>query len=346
MDCCSLIVMFIIWAILLSVCRLIFLNSPPSYSIRKYSPPSPPSKLELNTTCSSLAIKKESYIEQKSDDWKIPSTTANGNLKPGVVLNKIYEIKKIIKSGGMGAVYFANNRKFDTDCAVKELLSHSINDQNQQYMINSFEREAKILHKLRHPNIPVVIDYFIECGRYYLVMDYIDGKDVDTIIDSYPCGIIPENTVIEWAKEILNALDYLHNQNPPVIYRDMKPGNIMIRSSDNKIILVDFGIARAVNPDSQTKKTAIGTSGYTPAEQYRGKAEPRSDLYALGATMHHLLSGIEPLPFRFEPLKKVNPKISDGMEKIVMKALKDNLEERFPSAKEMKEAIDKLSSHF
>ncbi len=123
--------------------------------------------------------------------------------------------------------------------------------------------------------IPVIIDYFIESSRYYLVMDYIEGKDLDIVMGSYPGGMIPENAVIEWAKEILDALDYLHNQNLPVIYRDMKPGNIMLGSSDKKIILIDFGIARTITPGGQTEKTRIGTSGYAPVEQCRGKAEAR-----------------------------------------------------------------------
>jgi len=163
-------------------------------------------------------------------------------------------------------------------------------------------------------------------------------------MSTYYRSIVPEATVIEWAKEILDALSYLHSQNPPVIYRDIKPANIMLRTSDQKIVLIDFGIARTVTPGGQTEKTRIGTSGYAPVEQCRGKAEPRSDLYALGATMHHLLTGVEPLPFKFEPLRKVNSSISMELEQIVMRALKDNLQERFSTAKEMKEAIVNLSS--
>ncbi|HPZ09954.1 MAG TPA: SUMF1/EgtB/PvdO family nonheme iron enzyme [Candidatus Eremiobacteraeota bacterium] len=275
---------------------------------------------------------------------KIIPTTASGTLQPGVVLNKNYEIKSLIKQGGMGAVYLAGNRKFDTVCAVKELLSQSTTPQNQQYMIDSFEREAKILHRLRHPNIPVVIDYFIEAGRYYLVMDYIEGKDLDTVMNSYPGGIVPENIVIEWSKEILDALDYLHNQNPPVIYRDMKPGNIMLRSLDQKIILIDFGIARTITPGGQTLKTTIGTPGFAPKELFHGQPEVRSDIYSLGATMHCLLTGKAPQAyFDFKPVRNINSKVSEGLEKVVIKALSMEVKDRYGNAGEMKEAILSLS---
>lgn len=276
---------------------------------------------------------------------KIIATTTNGTLQTGVILNKNYEIKNLIKQGGMGAVYQAFNRKFDTACAVKELLNQAVNPKDKQYMIDSFEREAKILHKLRHPNIPVVIDYFIEAGRYYLVMDYIEGKDFDTVMASYHGNIVPENTVIEWALEILDALNYLHSQNPPIIYRDMKPANIMLRASDKKVILIDFGIARTITPGGQTLKTKIGTPEFAPKELFHGQPEVRSDIYSLGGTLHCLLTGKFPLaPFDFKPLRTHNPKVSEGLERVVMKALATDLKDRYGSAKEMKEAILKLSS--
>ena len=277
---------------------------------------------------------------------KIIATTPHGTLQTGVILNKNYEIKSLLKQGGMGAVYQAFNRKFDTICAVKELLSQTANSKDHQYMIDSFEREAKILHKLRHPNIPVVVDYFIEAGRYYLVMDYIEGKDLDTVMASYPGCMVPEDIVIEWAKEILNALDYLHSQNPPIIYRDIKPANIMLRSSDKKVILIDFGIARTITPGGQTLKTKIGTPEFAPKELFHGQPEVRSDIYSLGATMHCLLTGKAPLaPFDFKPVRDINPSISEGLEKVVMKSLSMDIDRRHKTAREMKEALLSLSSH-
>lgn len=276
---------------------------------------------------------------------KIIATTLEGNLQTGVILNKNYEIRSLIKKGGMGAVYLAKDQRFDTECAVKEMLVNSTNPKDQKYMIESFKREAKILRNLRHPNIPVVLDYFTEVGRYYLVMDYINGKDLEAVMDTYFDKIVPEAIVIEWAKEILDALNYLHSQNPPIIYRDIKPGNIMLRSSDKKIILIDFGIARTITPGSQTLKTKIGTPEFAPKELFHGQSEVRSDIYSLGATIHCLLTGKVPLaPFEFKPVKFYNSKVSVGLEKIVMKALSMDLKDRYNSAKEMKEALLSLSS--
>jgi serine/threonine protein kinase len=167
-------------------------------------------------------------------------------------------------------------------------------------------------------------------------MNFIDGEDLETKLQKE--GALPEEKVIEWAKQILHILDYLHNLNPPVIYRDIKPSNIMLHK-DGRVMLVDFGIARVVHTDSQSQKTAIGTGGYAPVEQCRGKAEARSDLYALGATIHHLLTGIEPLPFKFEPLRKIMPSVSVELEGVIMKSLKDNLSERYSNAKEMLQAL-------
>jgi serine/threonine-protein kinase len=137
-------------------------------------------------------------------------------------------------------------------------------------------------------------------------MTFIEGIDLETMLSRDGKAGLPADKVMEWSKQILQVLDYLHTQNPPIVYRDIKPGNIMIHK-DGRAMLIDFGIARFVQESSKTKKTAIGTPGYSPVEQCRGQVEPRSDLYALGATMHHLLTGIEPLPFKFVPLSNIVP---------------------------------------
>jgi len=204
--------------------------------------------------------------------------TSSGNLQPGVILGRRYEIKRLLKAGGMGAVYEALDSRFENQSvALKEMLNQSTGNAEQQYMIDRFKEEAKILRNLRHINLPGVIDYFIEAGRYYLVMDYIEGKDLKTILQNYGERGVPENLVIEWSKQVLEALEYLHSQSPPIVYRDLKPCNIMLRSSDNRIMLVDFGIARTVKPGSDTTKTVIGTPAFAPRELFGGKPEPRID---------------------------------------------------------------------
>ena len=268
------------------------------------------------------------------------SSPTSGPLTPGVLLENRYKIVNLIKAGGMGAVYKAVDDKLDSICTIKELLPpYSSSPQELAQATQWFKREAKLLARLDHSNLPKVSDYFINNGRYYLAMTFIEGEDLETMLSKEGKPGLPVDKVIKWAKQILQVLDYLHKQNPPVVYRDIKPGNIMIHK-DGRAMLIDFGIARLVQEKSNTKKTAIGTPGYSPVEQCKGQVEPRSDLYALGATMHHLITGIEPLPFKFEPLSKIIPNISPELENILAKSLKDNLTERFNNAEEMKIALE------
>ena len=261
--------------------------------------------------------------------------TPSGLLQSGLFLENRYEILEPVKAGGMGAVYKAVDGKLDNICAVKELLPPAYIDPEEKLRITDwFKREAKLLAKLDHSNLPKVIDYFVNSGRYYLVMNFIEGEDLENRLKREGSPGLSEKLVIEWAKEILKVLHYLHTLEPPVIYRDIKPSNIMIHR-DGRAILIDFGIANVFYKDSEYKKTAVGTDGYAPAEQCRGRAEPRSDIYALGATMHHLLTGIEPLPFRFKNLRKINSQISEDLEDVVMKALEDDVKDRFSGAEEM-----------
>jgi len=265
----------------------------------------------------------------------IPELTGN-LLTPNTVIGNRYQIIGLIKAGGMGAVYKTTDTRLDRVCAVKEMISAEYeNPKEHKYAVKRFNTEAKILSSLQHDHLPVVYDYFVENGRYYLVMSFIEGEDLSSILDREGDPYLPEDKVVEWSKQILSVLDYLHNQKTPIIYRDIKPGNIMVRDSDGRAMLIDFGIARAINPDQKTSKTAIGTDGYAPKEQYRGQVEPRSDIYALGATMHHLLTGETPVPLDFEPISVFNPDISPTLEQIVMKALEKEVSDRFANAKEM-----------
>lgn len=262
-------------------------------------------------------------------------------LTEGKILDKRYEILELIKTGGMGAVYKARDERLTQICAVKELLSSSMD--YEEYAVKRFHEEAKILASLRHSNLPRVIDHFTEDGKYYLVMDFIDGQDLETILNTSNRNGLGEDEVIEYTKQLLDVLIYLHSQNPPVVYRDLKPSNIMVQSCDERIILIDFGIARTVRPGSLTKKTGIGTEGYISPEQYTGKPEPASDIYSLGATMHHLITGQKPIiPFNFRPVKELKPGISEGFHNIIMKSLQMKPEARF-TAQEMKKAIYELN---
>lgn len=260
-------------------------------------------------------------------------------IEKGVVLDNRYEIQGIIEKGGMGAVYKALDRRLDNICAVKEMTDNFENFEHRDYAIEKFKSEALILSKLRHPNIPRVWDYFIETEKYYLVMDFVQGTNLHEILYSKPDQRLTEAELIDWCSQICDVLSFLHHHDPPIIYRDIKPANVMI-TADNRAVLIDFGIARLFKP--KVTGTMIGTQGYSPPEQYRGKTDPRSDIYALGAAMHHLITGKDPqldAPFSFLPVKELVTDISDRLAIIIDKCLEFDMQDRFQSADELKKAL-------
>jgi len=261
-------------------------------------------------------------------------------LTQGDVLASRYKIIEFLKTGGMGAVYKAEDLRLSKLCAIKELINTAINSEERKAGFIRFEREAKILSELDHPNLPRVIDYFTLGDRHYLAMDYIDGYDLGSLVKEEKSNL-KEEDIVKWSLQVCDVLHYLHTRNPPVIYRDLKPSNIMIRQSDDRVMLIDFGIARTVAPveEESLTKTAIGTIGYMAPEQYKGKSEARRDIYSLGATMHHLLTGKTPLPFSLETLKHVRHDISPRLNAVVMKSLRLKPAERFQSVMDMKKAL-------
>lgn len=266
-------------------------------------------------------------------------------LPAGTLLQGRYNIKGPLGVGGMSMVYLGQDMRFKDvmrACAIKEMYQSAPDSQTRLLNLKNFEREAGLLATLQHPAIPRVYDFFEEDGRVYLVMELIGGKDLETILEDAGKPL-DETQVCQWAIQICDVLHYLHHHQPDaIIFRDMKPSNIMV-SADNRVILIDFGIARNLSRTDR-KGTMIGTEGYSPPEQYRGVVEPQSDLYALGATLHHLLSGNDPrleTPFTFHerPLRQVNPAISPEMEAVVMRALEYELTARWSSAAELRQAL-------
>ena len=257
-------------------------------------------------------------------------------IAPHTIIGSRYRVVKALGGGGMKLVYLAEDLRLAArKCALAEMVDTFSSAEAQKQAISSFQREADMLAQLSNEHIPRVFDRFSEGNHHFLVMEYIDGTTLEEQIKQHG-GKLPVERVVEVALQALDTLDYLHHLQPPVIYRDLKPSNIMV-TGDGQAKLIDFGIARLFQPLSNA--TMIGTQGYAPPEQYRGKVETRSDIYALGATMHHAISGRDPAaeaPFSFPPLQKLSPDVDARLASAIDQALAYDVASRLPDAAEFK----------
>lgn len=275
-------------------------------------------------------------------------------LGENTVLCNRYKVVSVLGWGAMAAVYLADDQRLlGRRCAVKEnRLDPSASPEVQSLSREQFLTEAKVLARLDHPNLPKVSDYFIEDSHEYLVMDYILGEDLDSQLGRAKAPL-EESIVLDWADQVLDALSYLHNQVPlPVIHRDIKPANLR-PDTNNRIKLVDFGLVKlfdSKNPATKVELRGLGTPSYAPLEQFAGSdshTDPRSDIYALGATMYHLLTNVAPPnvherllnPEALIPPGEINSKLNDKVQRIVLKAMGIHPTERYQSADEMRKAI-------
>ncbi len=265
--------------------------------------------------------------------------------KTGFVFQERYEIEDLIGEGQLSRVYRARDLKFREVVkwvAIKELSPPADDPAVRETVADSFLKEARLLSALRHPFIPRFYDFFGYENRFYLVMEYIEGRDMGSIL-AEASALLPLERSLKWGLQLCQVLEYLHAQDPlPIIFRDLKPANVMVDRQDN-IRLVDFNIARAIS--TAQRPSRVGTEGYSPPEQYHGDILPGSDIYALGATLHHLLTGVDPSgepPFSFEdrPIRQFNPGVPTGVEQAIFTALAYNPDDRFASARAMRVALE------
>ncbi len=253
----------------------------------------------------------------------------------GTVIDNKYEVLKQIGQGGMSTVYLAMDKRLNKQWAIKEIKKQA-RDKNAEIVVQSLIAEANLMKKLDHPALPRIVDIIDNGETIYVIMDYIEGEALTTLLEEY--GAQPQDVVIEWAKQLCRVLDYLHSRTPPIVYRDMKPANIMLRP-DGQIKLIDFGIAREYKEQNLSDTVSLGTRGYAAPEQFGGKGQtdPRTDIYCLGVTLYHLVTGHNPTepPYELYPIRHWNPNLSGGLETIILKATALNPEDRYQSCPEL-----------
>lgn len=264
--------------------------------------------------------------------------------KLGTVLDGKYEILKKVGQGGMSIVYLAMDNRLNKQWAVKEIRNDG--SKSTQTLLKGLEREANILKNVDHPVLPRIVDIINENGVIYVIMDFVEGKPLSDVLKTN--GAQDQKKVIEWARALASALDYLHSMNPPIIYRDMKPSNVMLKP-DGGVKLIDFGTAKEYIVENNADTTALGTRGYAAPEQFGDaqghgiyNTDARTDIYNLGATLYHLVTGKNPCepPYEIKPIRQWNPTLSSGLEQIILKCCQPNPQDRYQSCSELLYALD------
>lgn len=260
-------------------------------------------------------------------------------LQIGSIIDDKYRILSLVGKGGMSAVYLAINEKANKPWAIKEIRKDG--KQDFEIVKQSLIVETDLLKKLKHPNLPSIVDIIDQDENFLIVMDYIEGVTLKAILDED--GAQSQEDVVNWALQLCDVLEYLHTRQPAIIYRDMKPANIMLKS-DGEVVLIDFGTAREFKEKNVEDTTCLGTQGYAAPEQFggQGQSDARTDIYCLGATMYHLVTGHNPTepPYEMYPITQWNDSLSSGLEKIILKCTQKNPADRFQSAQELRDALE------
>ncbi len=270
-----------------------------------------------------------------------------GALPPELILGYRYLLKQRLGQGGMGAVYLAYDQRLDIDCAIKEMSTALLKtEEERERARKSFHEEAKLLARLNHPNLPRVTDHFSDHGREYLVMEFVPGETLSNILRNSPPPW-PVADVVAFAEPLTEVLHYLHSRTPPIIFRDLKPANIM-RTPEGQVKLIDFGIARLFKPGQSQDTQAFGTMGYSAPEQYgTGQTDARSDVYALGVLLHQLMTGHDPIahPFNVPLAHTINQAVPEAISSVLMTAMSHDPQTRFASMVALRRALSNASQH-
>lgn len=260
-------------------------------------------------------------------------------LEIGSLVDGKYKILNKVGQGGMSVVYLAMNEKANKQWAVKEVRKDGVKD--FEIVKQGLVAETDILKKLSHPNLPSIIDVIDTDESFIIIMDYIQGNSLNKALEEF--GAQPQDNVIAWAKQLCDVLGYLHTRNPAIIYRDMKPANIMLKP-DGNVTLIDFGTAREYKDKNLADTTCLGTVGYAAPEQFggMGQTDARTDIYCLGATLYHLVTGKNPCepPYEIRPIREINPSLSSGLERIILKCTQRDPNDRYQSAAELMYALE------
>jgi serine/threonine protein kinase len=271
-----------------------------------------------------------------------------GRLPPQSMLQQRYIIVEQVGRGGMGAVYKATDTRMGSrPVAVKELSQAHLSSEELVQATARFKQEAAMLEALSHPNLPDIYDAFSEQGRFYLVMDFIEGKTLHLLLHEADKQPLPLTQVLLYANQMCNVLSYLHQQKPPIIFRDVKPSNIMVTGSGH-IFLIDFGIARFFKEGQVQDTILLGSPGYAPPEQHGiGQTSPRSDIYSLGATLHYCLSGVDPYytkdRFTFSSLRQYNSQVSIELDQLIQRMVAQDERQRPETALEVQEILQRIN---
>lgn len=260
-------------------------------------------------------------------------------LEIGSLIDGKYKILNKIGQGSMGVVYLAMNERANKPWAIKEVRRDGVKD--FELVKQGLIVEANILKRLRHPRLPSIVDVIENEDTFLIVMDYIEGNTLEKVLEEY--GALPQENVIQWAKQLCDVLGYLHSRNPPIIHRDIKPKNIMLKP-DGDIMLFDFGTAREFKEKNVKDTVCLGTIGYAAPEQFggQGQTDARTDIYGLGATLYHLVTGRSPAepPYEIRPIREINPTLSSGFERIILKCTQRDPAARYQSCAELMYALE------